>query len=1112
MPGKWHNEMEKLFPVDMREVKFFCSSKGSNTCRRADILLDNERTVELQHSHISENEIIKRFNDWNKFGKEIIWLLDGNTDDVRCELLSTNNYLIEFKKSWKYKSFIKTYDYVLLQINDIGVFKIELKKIRCKMILLSEAKPLEYVINILKDQTKNIWREWNDTNIVLPKLKVYQQGAGNGKTYGIWKNICENKDKEVYIIVTKQRSAKNVIYEELTNQEKRKEFHIENIQLKTEMNTNRHYCIKYTHKQSKRECRVMIGTIDSYCYNLSGSDNTDSNFFEGILNNIKKFGCSKVTQYGWMKFAGQNFFKNKKSEIWIDEVQDLQISYLYAFVRLMLETSCDVNIVGDKLQTLEYEKNFLTEIVNEKLPNINVIIEVEKNDNRRIKVKGMHNKINEIINFKKYNLKEINCDETMLEELDGEKPIETIPSPTIYSNDTDKEKISAYVELLIFKLDYQVNKYKYTPECFTFTFPIMTGNILAIELQTHIQEYWCKKFSDPDYIKSINNDYWKNHNYKKYTQYVYLHKHTQGSSINTKDSVHATRIMSIRSAKGDGRPVVFILGLTEKALKLMSFNTKGLVYESHIHVAFTRAEKKIYFGLNMNNDDIHSRFSSISDVEYLPFVSNKISIEKLLEHYLDKDKLKNIILNKEKNFDTRLKDESKYMSKKSYAESEEVKSFPTLLDFLKEEELASENKNLHLSEQVDWGYHCIKYATYLYKILFNIIENHRMETTTYINSDLDINIKKLSKMKIVTKSTKEFWKFLKSKQYKIGDDKMNEMPICLINKQYNWEKYIEIIKNTMEKIKKKTFNAHIKNLDPYESIVLIYMIDVCKNQQYADIVSPMDLYNITHFFNNDKNSKEKKLLMQIDNINNMVSSAFENTDINTKWNIFKHIQLKSCGNDIIVRKMQYPIIGYSENKVVHVMLKSSLNQLNFWDTIINCLIERFLIYNSHSDSDNEKYNNKCIESKIFILDQARYIPIDWDWDKDLYSDILHELKISIEKYYQEYHKDIFKYLNQIKSPDKKGKYWGPNTNCKTPFNYIFKQIKKREKQCKREYPPYICKLFNKIHDMFINNDGENAKKMYDNYENFNKSLNIELKKSMSSNFIEKVNDDIDYDF
>ena len=93
MPGIWHNKMEEKFPSEMLEVKFFCES--SNTCRRADILLDNRRTCEIQHSYISEDEIVARCSDWGGFDKEIIWLVDGNTG-VDITELSTGNYLLIF--------------------------------------------------------------------------------------------------------------------------------------------------------------------------------------------------------------------------------------------------------------------------------------------------------------------------------------------------------------------------------------------------------------------------------------------------------------------------------------------------------------------------------------------------------------------------------------------------------------------------------------------------------------------------------------------------------------------------------------------------------------------------------------------------------------------------------------------------------------------------------------------------------------------------------------------------------------------------------------------------------------------------------------------------------
>lgn len=53
-----------------------------------------------------------------------------------------------------------------------------------------------------------------------------------------------------------------------------------------------------------------------------------------------------------------------------------------------------MNVVGDKLQSLEFKNNFLTEILEEGLPNINIDKKNAVNKNRRIKVTNMGDKIN----------------------------------------------------------------------------------------------------------------------------------------------------------------------------------------------------------------------------------------------------------------------------------------------------------------------------------------------------------------------------------------------------------------------------------------------------------------------------------------------------------------------------------------------------------------------------------------------------------------------------------------------------------------------------------------------------------------------------------------------
>lgn len=1033
MPGEWHDYMESLFPEEMREVKFFCSTKNVNTnvCRKADIRLSNNRTCEIQHSYISESEIIGRFNDWNEFGKEIIWLIDGN-EGIELDKLSNGNYLIKFKQYWKYKSFSKIYDNILLEI-DKKVFKIELNKIKSNMIELKKPKTLQETIEFLKKKPDKIWDFWNNDNVIKSVLGIYQQGAGNGKTYGIWKSIIENVDKKTYIIVTKQHSAKTVIYEELNDQKKRYEngedmFHIENLTQEINENTEKHYVIKYIHKKSKRECIVIIGTIDSFCFNLAHSNSKGSKFFEEIINNIKNNGATKINN-GYMNYGGQNVQLSKECEIWIDEVQDLPENYLYAMCKLMYETSCYINVVGDKLQSLEFTNNFLTTIMNDGLPNITIDIKEPINKNRRIKVSNMGNKINKLINFTKYNLPIIECDEEISKE-DNKEPIKIIQKDSIiYANDKDNEKIIKHCTKIMDNYKYEVETNNYLPNDFLIIFPIMKGNVIAPELETRIQEYWVNKNDD------------------KYKQYVYLHKHTEGTVINTNDSKDATRIMSIRSSKGDGRKVVFILNVTEGTLKIVSNNEKELVYESYLHVALTRAKKQIYFELEKNNDDIYKRFGKTGYVEYLPYISNEIKLNKINET-INKNSIIELLHNNNVNYDN-INDKIQKLKNKK--------------------------------ETVDWGYHCIKYQTYYLKVIIDIL-NNKHDNSPIDNCELFTKLNIISEKKIQEyDNVNEYYKYL----YEYKNDNLPKFPLCKLSNKPEYEKYYDKIKETIEEVQKKIIDYNLKELNVYQSIILTFMIQIMARKIYSDI-SIMDIYNITNFFESGIN-KEKELLNNIKNVKNIINKSGIKKFKNINWNIFKKIKLDSKEEYFTINKYNIPIIGYNETDIIHIVLKTSLSKLNFWDIMIEVLLERFLIYNSKSDKDKERYNNKNINTYIYLLDECNYIKITWEWDKFLNKDIKDELKYSLFNYYNNNHYDIYKLLEYIKNNNKEE--WE-----QSPDKIIDGIIKK----CKdKKYPEYIIKFFDYINNKIEDGDDYD---FINNFETFNEKINKKLELCLNKYF------------
>jgi hypothetical protein len=131
------------------------------------------------------------------------------------------------------------------------------------------------------------------------------------------------------------------------------------------------------------------------------------------------------------------------------------------------------------------------------------------------------------------------------------------------------------------------------PNDFLIITPFTKQNYLVSALETRIQEYWIKKEKPNDYIR-----------------YAIFHKSDLGNSIDLTESENATRIVSIHTSKGDGRDIVFVIGLNENSLLKFSKDKNNLIYDSLIHVAFTRMKQKLYIGIDDKTDDISDRINN----------------------------------------------------------------------------------------------------------------------------------------------------------------------------------------------------------------------------------------------------------------------------------------------------------------------------------------------------------------------------------------------------------------------------------------------------------------------------------------------------------------------
>ena len=248
--------------------------------KRADVVLNNEYNVEFQHSFLDRIEVLNRKNDYELHNRQILWIIHGN-DTINVKPLSNRCYLEFISDMWKYESFID-YECIFVDIDE-KIYKIFPKEVKNGMIDVDP--PIDKNEFIIYLNENNAIIHCKDLPLQCT-LHIKQQGAGNGKTFGLIQSI-ESKDFEHYkcfIMVTKQHSAKTVIYNEFREQIDKN--HLKYIKNLTYEDNNKKYQISYTNENTGLNCHILIATIDSVMWSLGNTKNTELNKFEGIVNSI----------------------------------------------------------------------------------------------------------------------------------------------------------------------------------------------------------------------------------------------------------------------------------------------------------------------------------------------------------------------------------------------------------------------------------------------------------------------------------------------------------------------------------------------------------------------------------------------------------------------------------------------------------------------------------------------------------------------------------------------------------------------------------------------------------------------------------------------------------
>jgi len=1060
---KWHTEWQGNFPITEYEFPKINETQIKN--RRTDALLEKYNLViEFQHSHITYQEVCNRKHDYNLHNKNILWIIHGQDSIKVLKFENVNRVYIEFiDNDWKYKSFV-CYEYIYLDIDE-KIYKLYPKDVKNNMIdiLQENIYEKEQFIELLKHNDSKIH------SIIKPDqctLYLKQQGAGNGKTFGIIQ-MLESKEFEHYdclIVVSKQHSAKYVIYNELKTQIDNGQ--LKNIKIVDTKEINKKYKIKFNNTKNNKESHLIIGTIDSLMYTLGNKNTKEYDKFKGLVNSIIN-GYIEDEKINAISYGSTNIRLNKKMCLIIDETQDLNKEYGIAIFEIMKSRYIDAYIVGDKLQSLSDDKNAFIYMLDNDYSYINKIICEKTNVCRRFYHPELVNLVNDIIPFERYELPKI----TPYKDANDYKNV-VIPFKIANNNLND-----AVQNILEYYID-AVNKYKYNPNDFLIITPFTDKNKIACSLEIAINNYWCDKF-----------------NTNIFTRYAIFHKSEEGTSINLAESENATRIVSIHTSKGDGRKAVFVIGLNEESLLKFSKETNNLIYNSLIHVALTRAKERIYIKIENEYDDIYKKLMKFCKENNVILectdinISNKIRYEKiinLLKNNLDyNDIYYNII-----------------------AKTDNIKK---LIDEKSDKEI------------IDLGHHCIRYASMLISLYLNIVANeNNNKTESEIKRQIYAILNKISNMQVYNCETvKEYINNI--------DNKSDEILLSIVKIYDKGEDYInynkiiyDFIISIKIKLQKIINKNNIINLCPYECIILHYMIEITQNRTFSSITIT-DLYNITDIYNKTFNNtilghencicKKKFKLNDIidekyDKINkyllnhyeqikkiNKIYQKFLNDYKSTNWLISHRVDYNGTNNDFNIYSY-FTMIGYNEREVYNIYIKPQVNCLNYNEILLDSIYDTHLI-NNCSNNNFDRFSNKSIKTIIFTFDNDSYYSIDWISNTNLISD---KNAIIVDKLYQkilEYYNIKYNYIyNWYKN--NKNKYI--NESSTLIITKIIEDIKNIiDSKKNKDMAHFIIKFFEGIETKlnFVKKSERNIElNKYDDNEYFICELNKIIAKSI----------------
>jgi hypothetical protein len=983
--SEWHAEWQSHFkyievPFPLRE--------GQIKSRRADIVIgdfviDVQYTnkpgtvVEVQHSPITLDEVNHRNHDYGLHHKKVLWIIDGFGVTLH------NNILVFEKDFWKFDSFLKTSS-VYIDIHGI-LYAFNPADVKSCSVHVSEG-----ILKLIFVQWLNEGRDISNLPCIQNKLYIKQQGAGNGKTWGIIQMLARPEFSHYtrFIYVTKQHSARFIIYEEFISQQD--SLGITNV---SEKESSKKYIIQYRNA-SNIDCSIIISTIDSFMYALGDKQTKERDLFEGIVRSIYKQQImgDTIEKNGKISYANQPKL-NAHTLYIVDETQDLHESYADALWAIMKHTNMDVYVVGDKLQSIHFEENAFTNLMTKKSDSQTIIVqETPVNCCRRFIHPKLVDFVNEMIPFGDFNLLPIKP----WKEYDGREyePLEIFP---IIKNQVDKDSnkknkvdtynpnIKACVKEFMWRFEKEVCEKFRCPEDFLIVTPWVNSGA-SVKLINHIdlaiQEFWVKQLQNKEFVSNLN-EYWKDHDVDKFNNYSVLHRTTEGTCINLDDSKYATRIVSIHASKGDGRKVVFLID--PSLFKIGAFSIKNsLKFYSTLHVALTRMKEKLY--IMYDKDEIGTKIVNAMKKTKSPFMTDILYISGTSKY----------------------KDLSIFIT-------------PTT-ELFKTQQLVQYIGDVDSTNIIDSSHHNIRYWIMLMKTYDILKDGDKLQQIyTILRNAMDRNSVSINT-------------WIEYNSYLHHTRPLVYIPLLKLP-THEHRRYVDILEQTIVKIK---YNFNAQNpLCPFELIVQMYMVEVVDKGQYTKITmnelyNAIDIYDkvFKHYMKGHDTCLCKKIFDHHEHKNSLsdyLCSHYEQMESYEKivqqlkdaykiksWNVNHNVNFEGKHFHL---KSNFDVIGYNKETCVILYIKPSLNNLNFNDIKYQATLDKFIVQHC-SEKDDSRYKNKEVVCCVLSLNQINPYILPLQDVPDMKLKLGPLLKQKYERKHAEVKAFYDYWMNQYESIDK----------------------------------------------------------------------------------------------